>query len=432
MSFRIQIVRLIAILTVPTLSLVPALAGGPMYVTGPAATQPGQPYRWALNPIPYQTDWGGLGNQTNAQANEIVSTGFQTWQNAATANIKFQYTGQLSNDITSDNILTFQDGIADCGDSLQPVNGIIYDVDGSAIEALGMDKNSVIGFSAAVCADDQIGVYTRGWSVLNGRYIDGLPDSSSHSSLTLEAFKTAVTHQFGHLIGLDHSQINLNCLTDQSCPAEDMSGLPLMFPTLLDGMKAALGPDDIASLSVLYPGSSFSATTGRVQGRVFFSDGRTPAQGYNVVARLVGNPRRIAISSVSGFLFTASAGNPLAPIGSDTESFFGSRDQSLIGYYDLPGLQPGDYTIEVEALYNSGNTPFVEGASVGPIGAYLGYQYKLPGACSPQYLNYPSSPTDTCTAKITMSVAAGSVLKTNTDVIFLGTPPRFDAWEDEP
>jgi hypothetical protein len=269
-------------------------------------------------------------------------------------------------------------------------------------------------------------------TVLNGRFIDGQPDSPSHSSATLAEFNVALTHQFGHLIGLDHSQINLNCLTAALCPADDLNGVPLMFPTLIDGMQATLKTDDLSAVSALYPAANFGSTTGRIQGRVFFSDGRTPAQGYNVVARKVSDPRRTAVSSVSGFLFTASAGNPLAPIGSDTEQFFGSRDQALIGYYDLPGLPPGEYTVEVEALNNSGDTPFVEDSGVGPIGTYFGFQYKLPGICHPQYLKYPSSPADSCASKTNVNAAAGTVVNTNTDIIFLGTPPRYDAWEDGP
>ena len=59
---------------------IPTHAGGPLFVTGPDANNPGQPYRWIINPLPYQTDRGGLGNQTNAQANELVSSAFQIWR----------------------------------------------------------------------------------------------------------------------------------------------------------------------------------------------------------------------------------------------------------------------------------------------------------------------------------------------------------------
>ncbi len=47
-------------------------------------------------------------------------------------------------------------------------------------------------------------------------------------------------------------------------------------------------------------------------------------------------------------------------------------------------------------------------------------------------MNYPSSSGDSCSAKSTVSAGAGMVTDTNTDVIFLGTPPRYDSWEDGP
>jgi hypothetical protein len=406
-------------------------AGGPLYVTGVDATHPGQPYRWAINPVTYQTDRGGLGNQTNAQVNSLVAEAFQVWQDVGTSDISFQNSGQLDYDVTSNNIMVFANALGTCSDS-QPANSIVYDIDGSIITALGMDNNSVLGFAGIICSDDTDGIYTHGWSVLNGRFIDGSPDTASHSSVTLAEFKTAFIHEFGHLIGLDHSQINLNCLTETSCSDDDLAGLPMMFPILLNETTATLKTDDEAALSVLYPAPSFETTTGRIQGRILFSDGQTPAQGYNVIARRVGDPRRTGVSCVSGFLFTAGAGNPLVPEGNDTEFFYGSREQSLIGYYDIPGLPPGDYTIEVEAINNSEEHPFVDGSSVGPIGNDLGFQYKLPGICDPQYLNNPSSSSDSCSAKSVVTVGAGTIVDAQTDVIFLGTPLRYDAWEDEP
>ena len=150
-------------------------AGGPLYVTGPSADQPGQAYRWALNPIPYQTDRGGLGNQSNTQANTLVAESFNVWHSASTADISFSSSGQLSSGFTSSNILTFQNAIGACSDTSQPTNAIIYDVNGSIMTALGYDNNSTLGFSDAICADDTAGTFTRGWTVLNGRFIDGTP-----------------------------------------------------------------------------------------------------------------------------------------------------------------------------------------------------------------------------------------------------------------
>jgi hypothetical protein len=405
---------LFILLIVLATNIAPAWTWGPLIVTGPSVTTPGQPYRWNLNPIPYRTDLGLLGSQTNTSANSLVAGAFQVWQSVSTANLSLSSAGQLSKDITATNYLSYYNSLLNCSDTNQPAISIIYDVDGSIMTAMGYDNNSTMGVTSVLCTDDTAGYITRGWSVMNGRFIDGQPTTSSHQTVTVAQFQTVFTHEFGHLLGLDHSQINVDCLT--TCTTDELAGVPLMFPILLDGTSGTLTVDDKAGISTLYPKSSFASTTGRIQGNIFFSDGITPAQGYNVIARKVGDPKRTAVSCVSGFRFAAAIGNSLVPNNNDNYSSDGSRDQTLIGFYDIPGLPSGNYTVEVEAINNSGDYPFVDSSSVGPIGSFYSYQYKIPGTSSP----------------IQVSVSAGSTVNTNTNVIFLGTPPRYDAWEDGP
>ncbi len=408
---------------------IPASGWGPLYVTGPSAAQPGQPFRWSATPLYYTTDQGSLGSQTNSQANSMVASAFQTWQSVA-ASLNIQKTSQsLSYNVNAANIFNFLDDIGDCSKTNQPVNSILYDEDGTLVTALGYDSDSILGLSGIACADLNAGIYTRGYAILNGRVID---QSLTGNTISLEEFKAILIHEFGHLLGLDHSQINLNCLTESSCTTEEMSGVPTMFPYLLDLAQATLKTDDQAAISVLYPSAIFSASKGRIQGRVLFSDRKTPAQGYNVIARQVGNPKVVAVSAVSGYLFTPIAGNPYDPNVQDYAVEFGSKNVDLIGYYDIPGLPPGNYTVEVEAINNEADTAFLGGNSVGPIGAFLDFQYKMPGTCSLQYLNYPSSSTDSCSAKSTVTVGGGSIINANTDIILLGTQPRYDPWEDGP
>ena len=422
-------------------------AEGPLTMGGPGFID-GKPFRWdpASFPLTYWTDQGALGNQTNTQADSLVAQAFQTWQAVPTANITFSAEGKLGADITSANYMTFANNLGDCSTAPGPPAGgiaqnrsVVYDDDGSIITALGWDPNSLLGFAEPVCFDSNgsENLYTRGLALLNGKWIDGQPDSPSNPEVSLSLFTGVFVHEFGHLIGLDHSQVNLNCLTSMSCPAADLQGLPTMFPFIDpfvgNNELLSLSVDDVAAVSALYPETAnnppnqvpFSSTTGTIQGRVFFSDGTTQVQSLNIIARRVDDPRRIALSSVSGFLFTPDAGNPVYPwLGSP----FGSHDETLIGYYEIPGLSAGDYTIEVEAI----DPDFTEGSGVGPVAGY-GVAFPMPGNCATEFANTspPESDSDSCTDQTPVPVTAGAVIETGTDIILNGTPPRFDAWEDE-
>ncbi len=455
----LRVARLwVCLSTLLVLAALAAQAGGPLIVGGgppPGFGVAGLPFRWNINPVTYWTDQGNLGMLTptnpdpNLRPDTLVAQAFQVWENVPTATITFNAAGQLGGDVTSTNIMSVLNDLLDCNTGLTTIareRSIIYDVNGSIVQALGDDPNSVIGFASVLCTTTNnidTNSFVRGIAVLNGKFIDGQPDSAFNPEISLDEFKTAFIHEFGHLIGLDHSQVNLNCLTGSPpCTADNLEGVPTMFPLLLGTAMMTPSTDDIAAVSELYPDPSFATTTGRIRGRIFFSDGTTHAQGYNVIARQVDNvatpqdeSRRIAVSSVSGFLFTACVGNPVTPppfndCGPSITSF-GSRDQSLIGFYDIPGLPPGSYTVEVEAIHNSAPQPFVAGSRVGPIGD-LGFQFPLPPGTPPEFYSGAGetgdSATDDPTSASTLVVPPGST-QNDINIILNNTPPGLDAWE---
>lgn len=430
-------------------------AEGPLYVGGPPQSGsfpngnpnsvPGGPYRWINDathtpfPLTYWTDQGTLGVQTKAQADALVQAAFQAWQDIPTANISFTKAGDLGGNVTASNAIPVQNALYDCttlpgdpaGGIAKPRTIIYDDSSGSIMIALGEDPNSILGFADTPCleSDGTYNYFTRGYAVLNGMFAVSDP-------VDLQA---VMTHEFGHMIGLDHSQINVECLNGLGCSPDALAGLPTMFPTLVDGAAMSTpATDDIAGLSELYPDPSFNTSTGRITGHILFSDGVTPAQGYNVVVRQVDNPgtmqdesKIIAVSNVSGYLFTADAGNPLVQVNTptfQTPSPFGWNDpaqMAQIGMFNVPGLPPGDYTVEVEKLDDS----FTLGSGVGPIGTYLGFQFLMPGSCTTQFWN--NSGSALCDASTPITVTAGSTT-TDVNIILNGTPPRFDAWEDGP
>jgi hypothetical protein len=142
--------------------------------------------------------------------------------------------------------------------------------------------------------------------------------------------------------------------------------------------------DDRASLARLYPVTSqylaqfpgkrlFSASTARIHGSVWFTDGSgnraQPMQGVNVVARWIDPGTRMpstqyAVASVSGFLFCGNAGNAFTgyndPLGQPYNRF-GSNDSALEGFFDLAGLEipvgtSAQVQLSVEAVDSSWST----------------------------------------------------------------------------
>ncbi|MEX2149955.1 MAG: hypothetical protein WD793_07060 [Steroidobacteraceae bacterium] len=371
-----------------------AAAGGPLFVRSN-----GLPFVWSTAaPIPYRTDNGPLSTETGeAEARARVIAMFNVWQSVTTANISFNRAGFIN------STGAFSDGDVSTIDEYDAVNNnctssgqnpVIYDADGSILDELGFDTTSVIGF-AGPCTISASQILS-GIVVMNGLFDADLTDAQ---------FDAAFVHEIGHFAGLDHSQVNVNCLNGCNTNSPDLTGLPTMFPFLVDESQISPSADDIAWISRLYPAASFATTHGTITGHVYFSDGDSQAQLVNVIARRVNTgaseDRTTAVSNVSGYRFRAFHGNPITD---PDASPFGTQSPDDIGLFEIP-VPAGNYTIEVETI----NEEFIDGSSVGgPI------RIPMPGSAPP-----PSGP---------VAVGAGNTAAGN-DVTLIGTPPRFDPFE---
>lgn len=404
-----------------------AIAGGPLFVGSPTIGTDGQPLRWdTSSPVAYRVDGGNLGMQSNSQAVSRVRNMFDAWQSVATASISYTNAGPLlsTGSFTDGDVSTateFNEMDSECTAGNQ--TPIIFDADGSMFSQLGLPAG-VIGFAGACSfsGNQIIGAI----AALNGAFIDG---NQANFELTSFEFDQAFTHEFGHLSGLDHSQINVEVLNGNpnQCSADNLAGLPLMFPLLFCQARQPslpiLAPDDIAWISELYPEPSYMTTYGFIEGTIYFSDGITHAQGVNVIARALDNPstttvnesRRTALSVVSGYLFTGLPGQNVT--GNNPGSSFGSRDPARIGTFRIP-VTPGTYRVEVESV-----SPFFGGgSSVGPLNV------PIPSPGPKEFWDSGESATDSPTAATNITVAAGQTVS-NINIILNGTPPRFDAFE---
>lgn len=419
-----------------------ARAGGPLLLGGPSTPIPGQPMLWPAGvAIQYRVDGGPLSTSpggvvviNNAAGIARVQAMFGTWQAVPTANLAFQNAGAIlaTGSFTGGDVKTAQDFDAvDASCAAGTQSPIVFDADGSLFNQLIGDP-TVIGF-AGPCKVDSAGHIVSAEGVLNGMFQDTI-NSGTNYELTTDEFNQAFVHEFGHFIGLDHSQANVEVLTSPSCSVDQTAGLPVMFPILQCPARVSLGlpalaPDDLAWVSYLYPvGSSppagkqsFSSAYGIITGNVYFSDGTSAAQGVNVLARQVDDPTtttqdeslRIVSSSVSGYQFTGLWGqsvtctDPTNPTQSTCTNLggsqFGSRDPSVMGTYVIVA-PPGTYTVSVESV----NAAFDGGSGLNP-------------------LNPPIPMPGTAPATTNVTVTAGSTVTVN--ITLQGTPSTFDQFE---
>jgi hypothetical protein len=370
-------------------------AGGPEYVAGSSyfsSGTMGQPITWSLGQVNYYTDQGDLSPiLPNASANALVASAFTQWTSVSTAAFTATNAGQLAEDVNGGNIAVNASGSVTAPADITPSAtqtpvGIVYDYDGTVTDALlgsGAGDPSQCFWNAVYGGADNFGAganFLHALVVINGQC------ALQSSQLTDVEYR--LVRVLGNVIGMGWSQMNLNVITGKPHPTTaDYAGFPVMHfmdpvtcvpITVCYANPYQLAPDDIAALSRLYPAIP-SATTARIYGSVYFVNRlgnlAQPMQGVNVVARWIDPSTNLpsdkyGASSVSGFLFTGNAGNPVTgltdPLGNPYNEF-GSSDQTLEGFFDLGGLpipngaSTAEYQLSVEALdplWSAGVCPY--------------------------------------------------------------------------
>jgi hypothetical protein len=387
-------------LSIALVLAIPAWCGGPRWVAGATYFDPsvtGQPIVWRSGLVHYYTDLGPLSlSVTQAQANAMVAAAAAQWSGIPTAALQIVAGGSLAENVSGANFFLGPDGLtmpADVESSAigTPV-GIIYDADGSVLNALegegASDPLACVTNGVTTLVDNFAtdATIAHALIIVNGRCA---ADSAHVALLQYELLRG-----FGRILGLDWSQAN-----DQMFPADitpaGLQGWPLMHPVekLCNSngnpcMTGTIAPrtDDVAALNRLYPitAASLPAFPGKyvtatatlsISGTIAFHDGQG-MQGINVVARplLPGTQEpdlRYPVAAVSGNTCSGNAGNlisgftdasglPLNRFGTDTVTEEGRYD--LSGIPLPPGVTQADYQLTFEAV----NPLYTGSESVGP------------------------------------------------------------------
>jgi hypothetical protein len=419
-----------------------AQAGGPRYIAGISYFNQGTagtPLTWAQGAVNYYTDQGSLSPTVSGpQGDALVADAFSQWTSIPTVAVTATHAGQLAEDVNGTNVYRNSDGSITMPADIMPTAtgtpvGVVYDVDGTVTDALlgqGAGDSSQCFGNAVFGGLDNFGIdahFLHALVVLNGNCVVQLPDPDVEYRLV---------RVLGQVLGLGWSQMNVNIQTRIPQPtADDYVGFSIMHAIDLPncvpisscysngGQVNPYQPkqDDQAALSRLYPGPTFSASTARIHGNVYFANASGQPgqgmQGVNVVARWIdpgtGLPSRAhAAAAVSGFLFAGNVGTTVTGFNDSAGQPFdryGSNNFTLEGFFDLAGLQipnggsSAQYQLTVEPV-----DPFWS-ATVGP---YQPWQVK------------PSGPWES--VSINVSVTLGG--DTEQNIVMLGGSIQKPDW----
>jgi hypothetical protein len=273
-----------------------AMAGGPFAVD--TMNDSGVALRWENDTLSWYLDPGPLSNGVdNATGKTWVEDQLDKWsgvtlknengEDVTTVVFKSSYKGDLAEDVTKDN---YQDYV----NTTSGRTAVIFDSDGEiTADLMGEEnKNKVVGLSAPLLSDSS-GLYiTKGFALFNGYILDqGIlaPDASVEEDL----FQATILHELGHLINLDHSQVNnsaaVQCANsgttyERNGSCEGGQYIPTMYPELLTTMQGLLTRDDKVTISWIYPSSNFTNGFCTITGEVFDVEG-DGLKGVNVIAQ---------------------------------------------------------------------------------------------------------------------------------------------------
>lgn len=268
-----------------------ARAGGPFVVD--VVNRTGVAQRWENDKLVWCADEGKLSDSVNnAEAIQWIADALTKWTSVTLKNASNQSVSTTAVQTQVDATCGVGDvDLSNYEDHVYTSTGptvVIFDDTGDIIADLvgEENRNGVVGLSQPIASDAAGLRITKGVAIFNGLLLDnGVLASTSSASEAL--FKGTILHELGHLLNLDHSQVNFDvaqaCVRNGTC--ENAHVIPTMYPELLTPLQGEyLTRDDKVTISWIYPTDDFEEDFCTIAGEIFDDDGRH-LKGVNVIAK---------------------------------------------------------------------------------------------------------------------------------------------------
>ncbi|OGQ07018.1 MAG: hypothetical protein A3G32_07425 [Deltaproteobacteria bacterium RIFCSPLOWO2_12_FULL_40_28] len=335
-----------------------AQAGGPITVAPASGTSSA----WASGDISLSPEGGTCGSFTRTEMITKIETNVAYWTDVSGISLTIILdTADITDDVTSCNYTDYYVDSSDDAGLTDSINPVIFDDDAEIVAELFGSGNQyvVLGFAGPDGFTSNYETMVDGQAFFNCRCLSGNPNGDCPGGITFseDDLNFTVTHEIGHLIGLDHTQAN-QALAEAGCNdavAGDCDDIPTMYPQSVDPAdQISPARDDEVAILSLYGLATMNAASCTVTGSLTDARGR-PLRCMDVQATTSNTADTITYVSGSNAVYTDS--------DSDGYSDDDGECTSSCGAFTLRGLSPSKtYTVRARPV----DADWISGSSVGP------------------------------------------------------------------